>query len=76
VVCTATVLELLDPEDEGALALRNVAIYTPHDKAPHPRRLESSALPIKGKVRFHPVAGHTGPEGEYRYSSTLSWPRH
>jgi hypothetical protein len=72
VVCTAAVLELLDSEDEGALALRNVAIYTPHDTAPHPRRRESSALPISVKVRFQPLAGHTVPEGEYRYSSTLS----
>jgi len=30
----------------------------------------------KGKVLFHPVAGHMGPEGEKRYSSTLSWPQH
>ena len=26
----------------------------------------------EGKVRFHPVTGHTGPEGESRYSDTLS----
>jgi hypothetical protein len=25
-----------------------------------------------GKVRFCPVAGHTGPEGEQRYGSTVS----
>ena len=26
----------------------------------------------KGKGKFHPIAGHEGPEGEQRYSSTLS----
>ena len=26
----------------------------------------------KGKGKVHPIAGHEGPEGEYRYSSTLS----
>jgi hypothetical protein len=36
--------------------------------------LESNILQ-KGKARFPPVAGHTGPEGKWRYSSTLSWPR-
>jgi hypothetical protein len=23
-----------------------------------------------------PLQAHCGPEGEYRYSSTLPWPRH
>jgi len=27
---------------------------------------------IKGKVTVHPRTGHEGPEGESRYSSTLS----
>ena len=27
---------------------------------------------IKGKNKVHPRTGHEGPEGEYRYSSTLS----
>ena len=27
---------------------------------------------IKGKVKVHPSTGHKGPEGEERYSSTLS----
>ena len=27
---------------------------------------------VKGKVIFHPRTGHEGPEGELRYSSTLS----
>jgi hypothetical protein len=26
----------------------------------------------KGKGTVHPITGHEGPEGEYRYSSTLS----
>jgi len=26
----------------------------------------------KGKGKVHPRTGHEGPEGEYRYSSTLS----
>ena len=26
----------------------------------------------KGQGKFHPRTGHEGPEGEYRYSSTLS----
>ena len=28
------------------------------------------------KVKGLPITGHEGPEGEYRYSSTLSGPRH
>ena len=28
------------------------------------------------KVKVLPITGHWGPEDEYRYSSTLSWPRH
>jgi hypothetical protein len=27
---------------------------------------------MEGKVQVHPVIGHKGPEGEYRYSCTLS----
>ena len=27
---------------------------------------------IKGKGEVRPITGHEGPEGEYRYSSTLS----
>jgi hypothetical protein len=26
----------------------------------------------KSKGKGHPITGHKGPEGEYRYSSTLS----
>ena len=29
----------------------------------------------KVKAKVLPITGHEGPEGEYRYSSTLSWPR-
>ena len=29
-------------------------------------------LVMVSKVRFHPVAAYTDPEGEQRYSSTLS----
>jgi len=28
--------------------------------------------PVKGKGKVHSRTGHEGPEGEYRYSSTLS----
>ena len=27
-------------------------------------------------VKVLPITGHEGPEGEYRYSPTFSWPRH
>jgi hypothetical protein len=30
------------------------------------------SLNIKGKGTVHPITGHEGPEGEYRYSFTLS----
>ena len=26
-------------------------------------------------IKVHPITDHWGPEGEYRYSRTLSWPR-
>jgi hypothetical protein len=39
VVCTATVLELLGPEDEGALVFRNVGICISNGTASHPRKL-------------------------------------
>ena len=29
-------------------------------------------MPDKQKVKVLPITGHEGPEGEYRYSSTLS----
>jgi len=29
-------------------------------------------LCIKGKGKVHPIAGHENPDGEYRYSCTLS----
>ena len=32
-------------------------------------------LLLKVKVKVHPITGHEGPEGEYRYSSTHSLPR-
>ena len=32
-------------------------------------------LARKVKVKALPITGHEGPKGEYRYSSTVSWPR-
>jgi hypothetical protein len=36
-----------------------------HAYSPHTKR-------VKGKGTVHPRTGHEGPEGEYRYSSTLT----
>ena len=35
----------------------------------------SSNYTVKVKVKVLPITGHEAPEGEYRYISTLSWPR-
>ena len=32
----------------------------------------SSGNSVKSEGKFHPITGHESPEGEYRYSSTLS----
>jgi hypothetical protein len=40
------------------------------------RKTREPKLPVetavKGKGKVHPITGHEGPEGEQRYSSTLS----
>jgi hypothetical protein len=34
--------------------------------------LRTGHLYLTGEVEAHPVTGHEGPEGEYKFSSTLS----
>jgi hypothetical protein len=36
------------------------------------KRLSHKTPKGKGKGKVHPITGHEGPQGEYRYSSTLS----
>ena len=43
-------------------AIRHSKLYTKH--------LTHAS---KGKAKVLPITGHEGPEGEQRYSSTLTW---
>ena len=38
--------------------------------------ISGNRINSKGEGKGAPITGHEGPEGELRYSPTLSWPRH
>jgi hypothetical protein len=44
-------------------------LYHVHKELLYQKRIEGKG---KGKVKVRPITGHEGPEGEWRYSSTLS----
>jgi hypothetical protein len=47
-------------------------LHNQHMKMARLLALRTDRLYLTGEVEVHPVTGHEGPEGEYKFSSTLS----
>jgi hypothetical protein len=53
-----TILRLLNSEDGGSMLLQNDCNYLPVDTLWHPRRLESSSVPMSKPQSLQTTAGH------------------